>query len=106
MKLDESAQALIEITRQQGNRPMSEITVEAARAQSNALRSRLQPEAPELDQVRDGVIAGDGPEIPFRLYKKLSSTEAEPVMEAVSSWEISTATMLSAVCCAKGRAAQ
>jgi acetyl esterase len=80
MKLDESAQALIEITRQQGNRPMSEITVEAARAQSNALRSRLQPEAPELDQVRDGVIAGDGPEIPFRLYKKLSSTEAEPVV--------------------------
>jgi len=80
MKLDDSAQALIDITRQQGNRPLSEITVDVARAQSNALRARLQPEAPELAHVRDGVISRNGPEIPFRLYRNSPPGAADPVV--------------------------
>lgn len=69
MKLDQSAQALIDFTRRQNNPPMGQLSVQELRERSNAMRAQLQPEPPELAGVEDGVIQGPAAEIPYRIYR-------------------------------------
>src|SRR3546814_15506540 len=81
MRLDKSAQALIDFTRQQGNPPLGQVPVEQSRAESNAVRAHLQPDPPVLASVEDGVISGPGAAIRFRIYRAhLASSSTPPVL--------------------------
>ncbi|MGB6104327.1 MAG: alpha/beta hydrolase [Pusillimonas sp.] len=81
MKLDKSAQALIDFTRRQNNPPLGQIPVEQSRALSDALRAQLQPDPPALASVEDGVIHGPEARIAFRVYRaEITSTPAPAIV--------------------------
>lgn len=68
MPLDESAQKLIDLTRQQNNPPLGQVPVATSRELSNQLRAQLQPDPPELFRVEDGVIPDGEQPIAYRRY--------------------------------------
>ncbi|AEC21991.1 alpha/beta hydrolase domain-containing protein [Pusillimonas sp. T7-7] len=80
MRLDKSAQALIDFTRQQGNPPLGQVPVEQSRAESNAVRAQLQPDPPVLASVEDGMISGPGADIPFRIYRADMASSSAPAV--------------------------
>src|SRR3546814_20706041 len=80
MRLDKSAQALIDFTRQQGNPPLGQVPVEQSRAESNAVRAQLQPDPPVLASVEDGVLSGPGADIPFRIYRADKAPYSTPAV--------------------------
>jgi len=79
-QLDSSAQALLEIVRQQGMAPLDEVTVEVARAQSNALRAKLQPPTPSVLRVEDGVMHAGDRHIPYRFYRDVPGGHPIPMV--------------------------
>lgn len=79
-RLDASAQALLEFMRQQNIAPLDEVSVDEARAQSNALRAKLQPPVPPVLRVEDGVIVAPEGDIPFRFYRNVPGDEPLPLV--------------------------
>ncbi len=74
MKLNQSAQALIDFTQRQNNPPMGQLSVDELRARSNAMRAQLQPDQPELAGVENSAIKGPAADIPYRIYRASAST--------------------------------
>ncbi|MCC2597620.1 alpha/beta hydrolase [Pusillimonas sp. MFBS29] len=81
MKLDASAQALIDFTKQQNSPALGTVPVGQSRAQSNAIRAQLQPEAPVLASVEEGGTSGLRAVVPFRVYRpEIAMTKAPAVI--------------------------
>jgi acetyl esterase len=80
MKLDQSAQALIDFTRQQNNPPLGQVSVEQSREQSNILRAQLQPDPPTLPSVEDGLIEGPEASFAYRLYRAKTGVDNAPAV--------------------------
>jgi acetyl esterase len=68
MTLHPQAQGLLQMTRESGGKPMSEGTVEDARA-TMAMIGGMIGAGPEVAEVEDLVIAGDGRDIRARRYR-------------------------------------
>ncbi|PJX27989.1 hypothetical protein CAP48_02065 [Advenella sp. S44] len=80
MKLDKSAQALIDLSRKQNNPPPDQISVAQLRDLSNAQRAQLQPDPPPLPSVVDSVIKGFAVNIPARIYRAQTAVSNAPVV--------------------------
>ncbi|AHG65252.1 alpha/beta hydrolase [Advenella mimigardefordensis] len=80
MKLDQSAQALIDFSQKQNNPSPDQIPVAQLRDLSNAQRAHLQPSPPQLPSVLDSVIDGPAGGIRVRTYRAHAAMAKAPVI--------------------------
>jgi Esterase/lipase len=80
MPLDASAKKLLDFMRQQNLQPVHEVSVDVARAQSNIVRAKVQPPAPQLRRVEDGVMEWGERQIPYRLYSNSATDIVQPLV--------------------------
>ena len=73
MSLDPDNQEVLDMMKAAGRPPVHELQPEEARKMYRASRGALQPELPEVAEVRDHSAPGPAGDIPLRLYRGMGT---------------------------------
>lgn len=78
-RIDPGAQAVLDLIRASGRPPYETLTPPEAREMSRAARAVLQPDPPDMAEVRELRASGPAGPIPLRLYRALGATPGVPL---------------------------
>jgi acetyl esterase len=73
MSLDPDNQQVLDMMKAAGRPPVNELQPEEARKMYRASRGALQPELPEMAEVRDHSAPGPAGDIPLRVYRGMGT---------------------------------